>query len=215
MPQRCRKTTATKKSELCIILPNKLILLDMNEIGKRIREARKAKGYSQEEVAELCGINLRTIQRVENNENQPSPKTLKSIFAALEIETDNTATIGKRLNRSFLTFFHLSVIAFIFIPIGNIILPLILWLTKKDKIIGLKEVGANLLNFQILWSIVSCSVLFLYILFKISHYPQSVMLGYVWISLSVINVLIAITFAFKTNKGNTSNLYPTILRLIK
>jgi len=34
-------------------------------------------------------------------------------------------------------------------PLGNIILPMILWLTKKDKIIGLKEVGANLLNYQI------------------------------------------------------------------
>ena len=34
-----------------------------------------------------------------------------------------------------------------------IILPLILWMNKKDKIIGLKEVGANLLNFQIIWSV--------------------------------------------------------------
>ena len=187
----------------------------MNEIGKNIRDARKAKGYSQEELAELCGVNLRTIQRVENNENQPSGKTLKSIFSVLEIENLNIADIGKHSDKTFLTFFHLSVIAFIFIPIGNIILPLILWLTKKDKIIGLKEVGANLLNFQILWSIISCLVLLSYLYFKISHYPQSEIMGYVWISLSLINVIIAITFAVKTNSGSSGNMYPNVIRLIK
>ncbi|MCX6262508.1 MAG: DUF4870 domain-containing protein, partial [Bacteroidia bacterium] len=28
--------------------------------------------------------------------------------------------------------FHLSVLTFIFIPLGNIIIPLILWITKRD-----------------------------------------------------------------------------------
>jgi len=45
------------------------------------------------------------------------------------------------------------VLTFIFIPLGNIIIPLILWLTKRDKIIGLNEQGADLLNFQILWTL--------------------------------------------------------------
>ncbi|WP_318642356.1 helix-turn-helix domain-containing protein [Flavobacterium ardleyense] len=187
----------------------------MNEIGKNIREARKAKGYTQEELAELCGINLRTIQRVENNENQPSGNTLKSILAVLEIENLKISDIGKHSDKTFLTFFHLSVITFIFIPIGNIILPLILWLTKRDKIAGLQEVGANLLNFQILWSTLSALVLLTYLYFKISHYPLSEILGYAWISLSLINVVIAITFAVKTYKGTVGHLYPNILRLIK
>ena len=58
----------------------------MPEIGKRIREIRLKKGLSQEELAESSKVNLRTIQRIENNETKPRGKTLHLIFNALEIE---------------------------------------------------------------------------------------------------------------------------------
>ncbi|KGL58421.1 helix-turn-helix domain-containing protein [Polaribacter sp. Hel1_85] len=58
----------------------------MTEIGKRIKEIRIKKGLSQEELAESSKVNLRTIQRIENNETQPREKTLKLIFSALEVE---------------------------------------------------------------------------------------------------------------------------------
>ena len=58
----------------------------MPEIGKRIREIRLKKGLSQEELAESSKVNLRTIQRIENNETKPREKTLHLIFNALEIE---------------------------------------------------------------------------------------------------------------------------------
>ena len=60
---------------------------------------------------------------------------------------------GKTEDNKYIRYFHLSVLTFIFIPLGNIIIPLILWLTKRDKIIGLNEQGADLLNFQILWTL--------------------------------------------------------------
>ncbi|MDD7887086.1 helix-turn-helix domain-containing protein [Flavivirga sp. 57AJ16] len=58
----------------------------MTEIGKRIKEIRLKKGLSQEELAESSKVNLRTIQRIENNETKPREKTLQLIFNALEIE---------------------------------------------------------------------------------------------------------------------------------
>jgi len=58
----------------------------MTEIGKKIKEIRKKKGLSQEDLAESAKVNLRTIQRIENNENKPRGKTLKLIFDALNIE---------------------------------------------------------------------------------------------------------------------------------
>ncbi|QTD37359.1 helix-turn-helix transcriptional regulator [Polaribacter batillariae] len=58
----------------------------MTEIGKRIKEIRLKKGLSQEELAEASKVNLRTIQRIENNETKPREKTLQLIFNALEIE---------------------------------------------------------------------------------------------------------------------------------
>jgi uncharacterized Tic20 family protein len=50
---------------------------------------------------------------------------------------------------------------------------LILWITKRDKIIGLNEQGADLLNFQILWTLLF-SVL---IVSGIIHYFDDVMDG--------------------------------------
>ena len=58
----------------------------MTEIGKRIKEIRLKRGLSQEELAEASKVNLRTIQRIENNETKPREKTLQLIFNALEIE---------------------------------------------------------------------------------------------------------------------------------
>ena len=58
----------------------------MTEIGKRIKEIRIKRGLSQEDLAESAKINLRTIQRIENNETTPRGKTLKLIFDVLEIE---------------------------------------------------------------------------------------------------------------------------------
>ena len=46
----------------------------MEEIGEKIREVRKKKGLSQEALAELAEVNLRTIQRIENNESKPHAK---------------------------------------------------------------------------------------------------------------------------------------------
>ena len=48
----------------------------MSIIGKKISETRKSKGLTQEELAELSKVNLRTIQRIENNESEPRGKTL-------------------------------------------------------------------------------------------------------------------------------------------
>jgi len=58
----------------------------MKEIGKRIKEIRIKRGLSQEDLAESAKVNLRTIQRIENNETTPRGKTLKLIFDILEIE---------------------------------------------------------------------------------------------------------------------------------
>src|SRR6056297_3385676 len=58
----------------------------MNLIAKKISETRKNQGLTQEELAEKSQINLRTIQRIENNENEPRGKTLILICEALQID---------------------------------------------------------------------------------------------------------------------------------
>src|SRR5690606_16217596 len=61
---------------------------NMTTIGTKISDIRKSKGLTQEQLAELSKINLRTIQRIENNENEPRGTTLQLICDALEINSE-------------------------------------------------------------------------------------------------------------------------------
>jgi len=54
------------------------------DLGKKISELRKEKGLTQEELVELCNINVRTIQRIESGEVTPRSYTLKTILKALD-----------------------------------------------------------------------------------------------------------------------------------
>ncbi|CNH34723.1 helix-turn-helix domain-containing protein [Yersinia pekkanenii] len=51
----------------------------------RIRELRLAKAWSQEQLAELCSLSVRTIQRIENGE-QASLETLSAIAAVMDLK---------------------------------------------------------------------------------------------------------------------------------
>lgn len=57
--------------------------------GKRISEVRKLKGLTQEKLAELANVNLRTIQRIENTNSEPHANTLNSICDVLEIKIED------------------------------------------------------------------------------------------------------------------------------
>ena len=196
----------------------------MNEIGIKIKEVRKRKGLSQEELADLAKVNLRTIQRIENNDNEPRGKTLHLICEVLDLNAEDILDYGKQTDKSYLIYLHLSVISFLVIPLGNIILPLILWLTKKDKIIGLKEAGINLLNFQIFWTFITYGSLILFIILKVLHINIGrigveigswQMLIFLLLAFNTVNIILPILFSIRISRGKTKDLYPNIVRLIK
>jgi transcriptional regulator with XRE-family HTH domain len=51
--------------------------LSKEAIARLVREGRTAKGYTQQELSELTGISLRSVQRIENAEVLPRMYTLK------------------------------------------------------------------------------------------------------------------------------------------
>ncbi|AKP32198.1 helix-turn-helix domain-containing protein [Yersinia aleksiciae] len=59
----------------------------------RIRELRQARAWSQEQLAELCSLNVRTIQRIENGEHA-SLETLSAIAAVLDLKVSELYTPG-------------------------------------------------------------------------------------------------------------------------
>jgi transcriptional regulator with XRE-family HTH domain len=61
------------------------------ELGRKISELRKAKGFTQEELVEKCNISVRTLQRIETGEVTPRSYTIKTILAALEYDLSTIA----------------------------------------------------------------------------------------------------------------------------
>ena len=59
------------------------IKMKQPQLGRKILELRKAKGLTQEELVEMCNLNVRTIQRIEAGEVTPRPYTIKAIFEVL------------------------------------------------------------------------------------------------------------------------------------
>lgn len=68
------------------------------------------------------------------------------------------------------TFIHLSTFSGYFIPFGNFILPIILWIINKDKSEFIDEHGKQAINFQIsifLYSFIIAVLIILLLLFNI------------------------------------------------
>lgn len=60
----------------------------MQSLNKRITEARKALGMTQEQVAEAMNVSRQTVSHWENGRVQPDVATTKQLFALLHIEID-------------------------------------------------------------------------------------------------------------------------------
>lgn len=59
------------------------------ELGQRILALRTQKGLTQDELVELCNINVRTLQRIENGEVTPRSYTIKTILTALDYDFES------------------------------------------------------------------------------------------------------------------------------
>lgn len=64
------------------------------DFGKKLIEVRKAKGLTQVEVAEICKITTRTIQRIETGIVKPRAFTIKLISETLGFDFFETSNTG-------------------------------------------------------------------------------------------------------------------------
>lgn len=56
------------------------------KFGNRLREIRKAKGYTQEQVAEKIGIEPPNISKLEKGAHFPLPENIEKIAKALDVD---------------------------------------------------------------------------------------------------------------------------------
>ena len=62
--------------------------MDYYEIGQRIRKARKARGLSQEELAEKAGISTTHMSHIETGNTKLSLPVLVALAQELQVPTD-------------------------------------------------------------------------------------------------------------------------------
>ena len=85
------------------------------ELGQKISELRKQKGFTQEELVEQCNINVRTIQRIEAGEVMPRSFTLKTILNVLGEDLENLKTPDSAVDENFVlkeigfSFFNIKI----------------------------------------------------------------------------------------------------------
>lgn len=113
-------------------------------IGQRVAELRQQKSLTQERLAELCDVSVRTIQRIESGEVEPRSFTRSSLSSVLEFDFGEDTTQNDAL---WLAVMHLSSI------LVMVIIPLVVWFWKRKTSAAIDRQGKEVLNFQITMTI--------------------------------------------------------------
>lgn len=140
-------------------------------VSKNLIYQRKLKGYSQEELARKTTVTVRTIQRIEKGDVQPHLQTVKLLAAALEIEIDDLLPLEDKdqenVQQKWLLVLHISPIIGFALPLFNILLPLFIWIYKKDDNEVYNTHGRTVLNFHL-----TMSILFVFSIISLMNFGE-------------------------------------------
>ena len=62
--------------------------MHIDDIYKKIKERRSLLGITQQDLADISGVGLRTIKEIETGRGNPAVNTLSKILAVLGMELD-------------------------------------------------------------------------------------------------------------------------------
>ena len=92
---------------------------------KNIKDLRIEKGYSQEGLATVSGISLRTIQRIENGKTKPRTSTLNILASSLGVNADQllqeVATSSKE-NGNHIKYAIINGLTYLVFPIAALLI---------------------------------------------------------------------------------------------
>ncbi|MFY0593441.1 helix-turn-helix domain-containing protein [Roseivirga sp.] len=102
----------------------------------RLKDIRITKGLSQEGLATISGVSLRTIQRIENEEAEPRIQTLQTLAKSLEVEIELLTKVPSGVSSNFndkiphKKYALINGIAYLIFPISAMIIS---WITYKTQ----------------------------------------------------------------------------------
>ena len=70
------------------------MLAEVLYIGDRLRDLRKRKLLTQEQLADRSGVGIATIVRVERNQVEPRGSTIRKLEEALNVEPEELVKVG-------------------------------------------------------------------------------------------------------------------------
>lgn len=198
-----------------------------NILSQKIITLRNQKGYSQQKLADESKVSLRTIQRIENGESSPRGDTLNRIFDALGVSTDSSDFKTLEDQKWVLHLLNLSTLLGIIIqPILGILVPIVLWLLKKNEVTFVDNYGKKIIQVQGIWIIMIYSIFFLaslgkhieynFIFFQIISSLKRIGLNagsfYIILALTLylFNISFIITNHLRIQKGLEAKTYPSI-----
>lgn len=185
------------------------------KLAEKLKELRIQHGFSQGELARKAGLSLRTIQRIELGETEPRGDTLIRITEVFNLKPEDLKVPAVERDKYFLPVLNLSALSFILFPLLGFIVPLVLWVLKRDK--SSDADGKRLLNFQITWSIVLVIVYALLISQKMFHFgrlggPESMFIALA--ALYIINFILIILNIF-LSAGNKKLFYQPAIPFLR
>lgn len=194
-------------------------------IASKIIYFRKLKGITQEALSEISGLNVRTIQRIESGEVDPRLYTLKSIADALDVNLEELLPAPTQQDLNQIAILHITPAGFFVFPvIGNVLLPFIFWMLKREMVNGINKHGKAILNAQLTYSIVISAIgilslismfypenQFAYGFFR--HFPIIMLTGFV-LSILIFGVWPAAN-AIRVHNGKEPWNYPCKIKFFK
>lgn len=131
--------------------------METQSIAKKLVYQRKLKGYTQEELSEKTQVTIRTIQRIEKGDVNPHLQTVKLLAAALNVEVEDLLVLENPkeeiIVKKWLILLHSTPFLGFIIPFANILLPLFLWIHKREDNNIYNLHGVKIINFQITMSL--------------------------------------------------------------
>ena len=185
--------------------------MNTQNVGKNLIFQRKLKGYSQEKLSEMTQVTVRTIQRIEKGEVNPHLQTIKLLATALSIEVDDLIPLEnpkeEDLQKKWLLLIHGTPVLGLMLPLLNILLPLFLWIHKREDNKIYDSHGRKIINFQI-------SITILYILSIIALVTIEEIGFYLFIAVIPLSLTVTLYNLFRVINTHTCY-YPLAFPFIK
>lgn len=184
----------------------------------KLKTIREQKNLTQEELSEKSKISVRTIQRIESG-TEPKGHTLRTLAQTLEIEEvellqtplpiinepDEVETkveeepIPIPVNYSYIKIINLSSLLFILLPPLNILVPLLLMFTMKQK----NSLVRQIISVQMIWTVMAPIIFFIGIFLKLGRPFTLILMALIVLS----NVFIIIRNAAEIDRNKKLYFY--------